>query len=113
MQEVYECVYNNGPMTASEAFEILGLQTNQSGRLTDLRNRGVLEENGKRKCSITGRRAILWQVTGALPKKIKARSTKDKKIEALKIIRHIKDNAMLSGADVNNLSTVEETIKEL
>lgn len=113
LQEVYECVYSNGPVTASEVFEILGLQTNQSGRFTGLRERGVLEEAGKGKCPITGRKAIQWQITGALPKKIKSRSNKDKKLEALKILGHHKNTAMICDAEITNLTTVENIIKEL
>jgi len=60
---IYDYLFHNGPATAQEAFKALGLQTNQSGRFTELRQLGVIEEVGRAQCRVTGREVIAWDVT--------------------------------------------------
>lgn len=67
-QEVYECLYNHGPLTANEVFTRLNLPTNQSGRFTELEKLGVIKEQSVRVCRVTGRRATAWITTNGLPK---------------------------------------------
>jgi hypothetical protein len=74
--QVYVHLYKNGPCTAQEIFKGIGCDTNQSGRLTEMRDLGVVEEIGERECSITGHRVILWDVTSSLPKKSAPKRTK-------------------------------------
>jgi hypothetical protein len=72
---VYTSIYHHGPLTAGECF--LKMQEDHVGhtivkgsvcaRLTELRRLGVVAEVGKRKCALTGKNAILWQVTNKLP----------------------------------------------
>jgi hypothetical protein len=61
--QVYAVVFRYGPMTAQECFKSLGLETNQSGRFTELRDMGLLYEQGTKTCNVTGREAISWDVT--------------------------------------------------
>jgi len=72
--EVYEAIYNSAPCTASEVFKANNLETNQSGRFTELRNLGVIYEVRTRKCNITNRTAIEWDLTDRLPKMVKPNS---------------------------------------
>jgi len=74
--EVYEYVYLNGPCTAREAYKDLckGSQINPSSylsRFSELRDLGVLEEVGERFDSETKQTVILWDVTDAMPSKVK------------------------------------------
>lgn len=69
----YKTVFHHGPMTSAEACAALN-QNDKSqapsqlrARFTELRKMGVLKEVGKKPCSITRRKAILWDVTGNLP----------------------------------------------
>lgn len=79
--EVYEIVYQNGPMTASEAFELLKqksdlslrFDSNTHARFTECRDMGLLSEVGERKCKITGRNVIEWDVTANLPQPVSER----------------------------------------
>jgi hypothetical protein len=76
--EVYEAIYNSAPCTASEVFKEKYLKTNQSGRFTELRELGVIYEKGERKCSVTGRNVIEWDLTDRLPIEIKTSATTKK-----------------------------------
>ena len=64
---VYQCLFHHGPLTAQETFKRLRLESNQSGRFTEMRDIGVIEELGERKCAVTGRNVIVWDVTDVLP----------------------------------------------
>jgi len=66
--EVYECIFNNGPSTALEILDKLDLKTNQSGRFTELSDRGCITAVGTKKCSITGNQSLSWDVTCDLPR---------------------------------------------
>lgn len=63
------------PCTAREAVKAYedkhGERTLSGGwkRISELERLGVIEEVERRPCSITGRRAIVWRVTGRLPEK--------------------------------------------
>ena len=57
---IVKTLLKHGDMTARELFRKKGLQTNQSGRFTELREMGLIVEKGKKVCSVTGRNAILW-----------------------------------------------------
>lgn len=68
---IFEAVYNNEGSTAREIFNKCNLNTNQSGRFTELRELGVIYEKGVKICSITGKKAISWGLTDKLPNKNK------------------------------------------
>lgn len=85
MLETYKVVYECGPMTSGEAFAMLNkgnpikALTQSRARFTDMRRMGVLSEVGERACRVTGRNAILWDVTDKLPVKVeKPKRTKCK-----------------------------------
>jgi hypothetical protein len=111
--EVYEKLYYKGPMTCSECLQELGLQTNQSGRLTELKQKGVIIEGEKRKCRVTGYEVYTWKTTNELPKKKSYRSRKQDRQEALKLVKHIKETTLLSGSSLASFNRVEEIIREL
>lgn len=77
--KIFEAICRR-PRTANEIFWDLGMQTNQSGRFTELQEMDVIEESGTRICSITGNRATVWEVTGRMPKKTKVM---DKKLQTI------------------------------
>lgn len=73
--KVYDFIMWHSNCTAREAADALGMQTNQSGRFTELRNLGVIKETGKRKCRISGKTSITWDVTSLLPVKDETKKT--------------------------------------
>jgi len=82
-KQIYEVVYESGPMTSGECFwEMHGGKPQRAisqsrARFTELREMGLLAEVGKRECAVTGRRVILWDVTTKAPVK-RRNSTKAK-----------------------------------
>lgn len=75
---VYEILYKHGPLTAGELKQkMLWSKENflkvykSESRLTELRDMGVVQELGKKKCSLSGMTVILWDVTDKLPVKLK------------------------------------------
>jgi hypothetical protein len=83
--EVLETILQSAPCTSSEAiknakvtFGVFGV----SSRFTELRDLGVIYEKGIKKCTVTGRNVIEWDLTDKLPLKEKASVvTKKQKIE--------------------------------
>ena len=72
---VYDCVYEHGPMTQSECWKQLGWDKKDSigPRFSELVRYGVFQELPKRKCRITGRQCIDYDVTAYIPiEKIRA-----------------------------------------
>lgn len=78
--QVYDVLYRCGPLTANEALERIALETPEQARairlsstrtrFTELRRLGLLREAGERKCTTSGKRAIVWEcVKDALPVK--------------------------------------------
>lgn len=74
--KVYECIFNHPNKTAREIMGMKGMETNQSGRFTELEGWGVIREAGKRKCRVTSNKAVIWAVTGTLPVKPDKKLTK-------------------------------------
>lgn len=72
---VYEALYNRGPCSIRElyvsSFRDLGvIDRSVSPRFAELKRLGVIQEMGKRKCSVSGSRTIFWGVTDRLPLKL-------------------------------------------
>jgi len=73
--EIYDIVFNHGPMTSNETFDysslkgVDGYRHNANARMTELRDVGVVQELGTTTCSKTNRTVILWDVTSNLPVK--------------------------------------------
>lgn len=99
--EVYEALYTSAPCTSSEAirnakttFGVFGV----SSRFTELRDLGVIYEKGEKKCTITGRNVIEWDLTNGLPINFKNNNkTKKQRInDAINSFRELyknKDNS--------------------
>lgn len=73
--QVYEILFQHGPMTSGELYKKRKISfdienSNSRSRLTELRDMGCVVELGEKKCSITGRNCILWDVTEGLPSKL-------------------------------------------
>jgi len=78
--EVYEALYENGPSTTGEIwkkfFKRRGISQNSvNPRLSELVKCGVVEEAGKKECSVTGFTCTVWQVNDKLPKYEKKKKT--------------------------------------
>lgn len=75
--QVYEILFNHGPLTGSEVASKFRDQFGRMGtsnmnivtRLGEMRDSGVVTELGQRLCSVTGMKVILWDVTKNLPTK--------------------------------------------
>ena len=64
---VYECIYHWGPMTATEVYKRLNLETNNSGRFTELNEIGAIKPVSIKE-NANGNQETVWAVTGELPK---------------------------------------------
>lgn len=88
--EVYKALMDSGPSTASELWERMGKRSSQhnpvSPRLNELREMGAICEAEQRDCLITGRLAIVWEVTGRMPEKLEKRITSKQRISFLEIV---------------------------
>jgi hypothetical protein len=74
--EVYECLFEHGPLTAKELYRKMkeikkntNLHDTFQQRLSELSRVGLVQELGTRRCRVTGRTVILWDVTKNLPAK--------------------------------------------
>lgn len=64
---VYYAIMTNGPCTSGEAYATMGKTPRNRTRTRELCDLGVIDEVGERRCRITNRPSILWQVNGNLP----------------------------------------------
>ena len=70
--EVYSALLSIGkPSTTREVYATMNVIKQEATRFTELRNLGVIYEVRNRKCTITGRTSIEWDLTDNLPKNIK------------------------------------------
>ena len=80
--KVYEAILRKAPCTSAEALSTIlsknSAITSSRARFTELRELGVIYEVQNRKCTITSRTSIEWDLTDRLPVKIK-RTNKTKK----------------------------------
>lgn len=69
--QVYETLYHHGPLTAMETGRLIksALDHSISPRFAELKRLGVIEEVGRRHCTITGRISLIWATTENLPRK--------------------------------------------
>ena len=101
--EVYEAILKNAPCTTNEALKDLYSGSHGVGsRTTELRDVGVIYEKGEKKCSITGRNVIEWDLTDRLPVNLKKinKTKKHRADDALNSLRELYKN--------KNTSTVED-----
>jgi chromosome segregation and condensation protein ScpB len=98
--KMLEAILNNAPCTASEAFKVLGCKTNQSGRITELKELGVIYEVQTRICNVTGRSAIEWDLTDRLPENVNLKNNKKNRVNnAINALRELYKNKKTSTDD--------------
>jgi hypothetical protein len=96
--KVYESILKNAPCTSAEVLSTLlsknSAITSSRARFTELRELGVIYEVQNRKCTITGRTAIEWDLTDRLPINIKnPNKTKKQRLDdALNSLRELYKN---------------------
>ena len=101
--KVYEALLLMGkPSTTREVYETMNVIKQEATRFTELRKLGVIYEVQNRKCTITGRTSIEWDLTDKQPINIKnSNKTKKHKVEdALNSLRKLYKN--------KNISTLED-----
>tara|TARA_R100000541_G_scaffold53821_1_gene62093 strand:+ start:247 stop:663 length:417 start_codon:yes stop_codon:yes gene_type:complete len=79
--ETYEAIFKKAPCTRQEALENtnpLNALSLSAARFTELRRLGVIYEKAIKKCRITSRNVIEWDLTDRLPIDFK-KNTKTKK----------------------------------
>lgn len=92
-KEVYDCLYQNGPLTAQEVWKLLRGDAGDNRingitpRFSELERLGVVNPVGERNCTVTNRNCVVWDVTDKNPTKPIAR--KPIKTEILKLVYHL------------------------
>tara|TARA_B110000908_G_scaffold147429_1_gene179128 strand:- start:303 stop:716 length:414 start_codon:yes stop_codon:yes gene_type:complete len=103
--EVYSALLSMGkPSTTREVYETMNVLKQEATRFTELRKLGVIYEVRNRKCTITGRTSIEWDLTDKLPLNIKIykKTKKDRISEAV--------TSLLELHKKKNVSTNEDWI---
>ena len=101
--KVYEAILKKAPCTSGEAFATMTTKENQisqsRARFTELRELGVIYEVRNRKCTITGRTSIEWDLTDRLPVNVEnTNKTKKQRInDALNLLRVLYKNKNTSS----------------
>jgi hypothetical protein len=112
--EVYEAIYKNAPCTTNEALKDVYSGSHGVGsRTTELRELGVIYEKSERKCRVTGRFVIEWDLTDKLPSKIKtSTNTKKERVNiTLNALRELYKNK--STAPKEDWKKVADLINEI
>ena len=115
--EVYEAILKNAPCTSGEAFSTMTTKENQisqsRARFTELRELGVIYEKGTRKCRITGKNVIEWDLTNRLPIIFKnKKQTKKQKINnVINCLRELYKNRNVSTSE--DWKKIAELIKKI
>lgn len=112
--EVYEAILKNAPCTTNEALKDLYSGSHGVGsRTTELRDVGVIYEKGEKKCSITGRNVIEWDLTDRLPVNLKKtnKTKKHRTDDALNSLRELFKNK--KNSTVEDWKEVANLIKSI
>jgi hypothetical protein len=115
--QVYEAIFRNAPCTSAEAMKGLlngnNVLSQSRARFTELRELDVIYEKGEKKCSVTGRTVIEWDLTDRLPKdKTITKITKKDRINiALNALRELYKNK--NTAIDNDWKTVASHISKI
>ena len=97
--EVYSALLSMGkPSTTREVYETMNVLKQEATRFTELRKLGVIYEVQNRKCTITGRTSIEWDLTDKLPVDFKSsnKTKQQKKNLALNSLRELYKNKDIS-----------------
>jgi len=114
--EAYEAFLKIAPCTATELQK--SIDYNNGGRdcmkrVSELRDLGVIYEKRERKCSITGRNVIEWDLTDKLPikTKVSTETKKDRINNALNALRELYKNKNTStDVDWKNVANLINVI---
>ncbi len=91
--EVLYIIAHHGPMTANEAFKLLARQHNEAQhldrvsragqftRLTELRDMNLIDELGTKVCTVTGRKVLLWGMSGRPIQRFERKHSRVKELE--------------------------------
>ena len=115
--KVYESILKKAPCTSAEVLSTMlsknSAITSSRARFTELRELGVIYEVQNRKCTITGRTSIEWDLTDRLPVSLKNNNkTKKQRIDdALNSLRELYKNK--NTCTNNNWQTVADLIKSI
>jgi hypothetical protein len=103
--EVLESIVRISPCTTTEAMRFVSNNSVGFGsRFTELRDAGVIYERQQRKCKITGRTVIEWDLTGNMPvKPTKTISNKPRNFN--KAIDYI-----VKGMDLRNWNSIDKSM---
>ena len=105
---VYEYLFINGPLTQREAVEGMAKNRNDQAaivpRFAELLRHGVIKIVGYRVNAATGKRAILWDVTSAIPVKLEKKAPLKKQI--IDLIAEVSDLK-------SKLALIEGKVKKL
>jgi len=114
--EVLETILQSAPCTSSEAitnakvkFGVFGV----SSRFTELRDLGVIYEKGIKKCTVTGRNVIEWDLTDRLPidKKVTTITKKMRVANTLYALNQLHKNRIASTSE--EWDNLENLIKDI
>lgn len=88
--EVYEAILKSAPCSSGEAFSKMLTSSNvisqSRARFTELRELGVIYEVGVKKCSITNRNVIEWDLTDNIPFELEKNKSKSKKTKINEVL---------------------------
>jgi len=114
--EVLETLLQSAPCTSSEAIRNAGATFGVFGvssRFTELRDLGVIYEVGIKKCTITNRKVIEWDLTDKLPTKLKpTMSIKKQKVsQVLSLIESL--GKQLNESEKAELRVIYQLVKDI
>ena len=101
----YHAMLNSAPCTAGELqkyIELNEIKVKHSWKLlSQLRDLGVIYEKGTKKCTITGKTAIEWDLTDKLPIKLEtSANTKKNRVDtAINSLRELYKNKINATTD--------------
>ena len=114
---VLEAIMNTAPCTSGEAFASMirtrtDMISQSRARVTELAERGVVKEVGKRACKISGKQAIVWEMTDMLPQEpVKVLDSRPKNM--LKCMEYIADVMEKKGLKSFTLEQVYNIINDI
>ena len=114
--ETFDAIFKAAPCTRQEALEHtnpVNALSLSAARFTELRRLGVIYEKGEKKCNITGRNVIEWDLTDRLPVNIKKSyiTKKDRVNDALNSLRELYKNKNTCSDD--DWKKVSDLIKDI
>jgi len=111
--KVYSALLSMGkPSTTREVYETMDVVKQEATRFTELRKLGVIYEVQNRKCNITGRTSIEWDLTDRLPINIK-KSNKTKKQKIDEVLNSLRELYKNKNSTVEDWKMVADLIKSI